>query len=327
MTQGSLIMSIKSEFIRLEHALLTSPKFLGVLRRLNCVTHSNALRSVTVTQSSVIGALAMLWLIADRNAKDDILEKVSLSDIDAMVELPGFAAACVEVGWLKEIDGSTQLVDYSEHNGDTSRKRAMAARRQAAWRERHNASVTHSNALHNADERYSNAKKKKKRKKNISNTDTSFSSGDKSPSENSVSVSAVAQSTTPAAPPELAILEFQCNGPIRTWHLTQRQIDEWTGLYSGVDVFGECRKALAWINANQRKTAKGMPRFLNSWLARSCDRMALKPTITAKGRSMTAQEIEAASRPFIQTFYKANDLTVTNGVHPPVPVEPSPWDD
>ena len=327
MTQGSLIMSIKSEFIRLEHALLTSPKFLGVLRRLNCVTHSNALRSVTVTQSSVIGALAMLWLIADRNAKDDILEKVSLNDIDAMVELPGFAAACVEVGWLKEIDGSTQLVDYSEHNGDTSRKRAMAARRQAAWRERHNASVTHSNALHNADERYSNAKKKKKRKKNISKTDTPLSSGDKSPSDNSVLVSAVVSDTTPEAPPEPAILEFPTNGPIRTWHLTQRQIDEWSGLYPRLDILAECRKALAWVQANQRKTAKGMPRFLNSWLARSCDRMPLKPTIPAKGRSMTAQEIEAASRPFIQTFYKSNELAGTNGVHPPIPMEPAPWDD
>lgn len=320
-------MSIKSEFIRLEHALLVSPKFIGVLRRLNSVTHSNALRSVTVTQSSVIGALAMLWLIADRNAKDDILENVSLSDIDSMVELPGFAAACVEVGWLKEIGGSTQVVDYSEHNGDTSRRRAMAAKRQAAWRERHSVTVTDSNALHNAGVTDSNAKKKKKRKKNISNTDTSFSSGDKSPPENSVSVSAVVCDTTPAAPPEPAILEFPTNGPIRSWSLTQRQIDEWSGLYSGLDVLVECRKALAWVQANQRKTAKGMPRFLTSWLARACDRMAPKPTIPAKGRSMTAQEIEAASRPFIQTFYKANDLTVTNGVHPPVPVEPSPWDD
>lgn len=320
-------MSIKSEFIRLEHALLVSPKFIGVLRRLNSVTHSNALRSVTVTQSSVIGALAMLWLIADRNAKDDILENVSLSDIDSMVELPGFAAACVEVGWLKEIGGSTQVVDYSEHNGDTSRRRAMAAKRQAAWRERHSVTVTDSNALHNAGVTDSNAKKKKKRKNNISNTDTSSSSGDKSPEENSVSVSAVVCDTTPAASPDPVILEFPTNGPIRSWSLTQRQIDEWSGLYSGLDVLVECRKALAWVQANQRKTAKGMPRFLTSWLARACDRMALKPTIPAKGRSMTAQEIEAASRPFIQTFYKANDLTGTNGVHPPVPVEPSPWDD
>ena len=319
-------MSIKSEFIRLEHALLVSPKFIGVLRRLNSVTHSNALRSVTVTQSSVIGALAMLWLIADRNAKDDILEKVSLSDIDSMVELPGFAAACVEVGWLKEIDGSTQVVDYSEHNGDTSRRRAMAAKRQAAWRERHSVTVTDSNALHNAGVTDSNAKKKKKRKKNISNTDTSFSSGDKSPSENSVSVSAVVQSTTTANPLEPAILEFPTNGPVKTWHLTQRQIDEWSGLYPSLDVLGECRKALGWVQANQRKTAKGMPRFLNSWLARSCDRMPLKPTIPVKGRSMTAQEIEAASRPFIQTFYKSNELAGTNGVHQPIPMEPAPWD-
>ncbi len=57
-----------------------------------------------------------------------------------------------------------------------------------------------------------------------------------------------------------------------TWHLTQRQIDEWAALYPQQDVLGECRKALAWVKANQHKTAKGMLKFLVRWLNNANDR-------------------------------------------------------
>lgn len=52
------------------------------------------------------------------------------------------------------------------------------------------------------------------------------------------------------------------------WPLTQAQVDEWQGLYPGVDVLAEARKSLAWLNANpqKRKTPSGMPRMLVNWL-------------------------------------------------------------
>jgi hypothetical protein len=53
------------------------------------------------------------------------------------------------------------------------------------------------------------------------------------------------------------------------WELTFAQVDEWAGLYPGLDVVAEAAKALAWVKANNRKTAKGMPRFLVSWLGRA----------------------------------------------------------
>ncbi len=41
--------------------------------------------------------------------------------------------------------------------------------------------------------------------------------------------------------------------------------------YPGIDVMAELHKARAWLvtNPSHRKTLKGMPKFLNSWLARS----------------------------------------------------------
>lgn len=76
----------------------------------------------------------------------------------------------------------------------------------------------------------------------------------------------------PAKAPDTlpAVLRFDCVRG-KCWGLTQKQIDEWATAFPAVDVLAECRKALAWIEANptKRKTANGMPRFLFNWLSRS----------------------------------------------------------
>jgi hypothetical protein len=57
------------------------------------------------------------------------------------------------------------------------------------------------------------------------------------------------------------------------WRLRQRQVAEWEEDYPGLDILGECRKALAWIRAGpeHRKTSKGMPKFLVNWFNRAVD--------------------------------------------------------
>jgi 5-methylcytosine-specific restriction protein A len=70
-----------------------------------------------------------------------------------------------------------------------------------------------------------------------------------------------------------ALLTFPAvgNGP-KTWILTEGQCSEWRIAYPGLDVLGECRKALAWVDANGPKTAKGMKAFLVSWFNRAVQR-------------------------------------------------------
>jgi hypothetical protein len=57
----------------------------------------------------------------------------------------------------------------------------------------------------------------------------------------------------------------------KSWQLTDEQVASWQVLYPHLDVAQQCRMAWAWIdvNANRRKTAKGMPRFLVNWLNRA----------------------------------------------------------
>lgn len=79
-----------------------------------------------------------------------------------------------------------------------------------------------------------------------------------------------------ASPDSPTIIVFPTDGPVREWHLTEAVVTEMQSAYETVQVLSECKRALAWIQANpdNRKTAKGMRRFLNSWINRAADRSA-----------------------------------------------------
>lgn len=67
--------------------------------------------------------------------------------------------------------------------------------------------------------------------------------------------------------PTVIELPLNVNG---TYHaVTQRDVCEWESLYPAVDVSQQLRNMLGWCLANpeKRKTASGIRRFINSWLA------------------------------------------------------------
>lgn len=74
-----------------------------------------------------------------------------------------------------------------------------------------------------------------------------------------------------AAPP--ALLTFPTTGPIRSWDLTQADLDKLQAAYDTLDVLAECRRALLWAQTNpsKRKTARGMPAFLSAWMGRAAN--------------------------------------------------------
>lgn len=69
---------------------------------------------------------------------------------------------------------------------------------------------------------------------------------------------------------------FPCSGRKHDpseWQASDEQIDGWSDAYPAVDVVAELRRAKAWLdsNPNKRKTARGMPAFLNRWMSRQQD--------------------------------------------------------
>ena len=71
--------------------------------------------------------------------------------------------------------------------------------------------------------------------------------------------------------PALTNHQFKIKGG-KLWTLTQEYYDELKETYKLHDVEGEMRAAKLWcknVSASRRKTAKGMTRFLGSWVSRS----------------------------------------------------------
>ncbi len=94
---------------------------------------------------------------------------------------------------------------------------------------------------------------------------------------------------TPPAGGDRAVLTFPTvgKGP-KTWELTEAKVREYAESFPGVDVLGECRKAVQWArdNPRKRKTARGMPAFLARWLGKAQDhgtnaRAGARPPATA----------------------------------------------
>jgi hypothetical protein len=72
------------------------------------------------------------------------------------------------------------------------------------------------------------------------------------------------------------------------WTLPSQFIDEWCQAFPDVDVLVECRRALAWLNANPNKHKKAveMKRFLFGWIGRTSENLTKNRTAeTAKAHS------------------------------------------
>ena len=56
-----------------------------------------------------------------------------------------------------------------------------------------------------------------------------------------------------------------------TWMPTMEQIEKWAQAYPQVEIEQELLKMDCWLEANpsRRKTKRGMPKFINSWLNRA----------------------------------------------------------
>jgi hypothetical protein len=87
-----------------------------------------------------------------------------------------------------------------------------------------------------------------------------------------------------------------------TWRVPVELAEKLAGAYPLVDLDAEYKKASAWCltNPGKRKTARGMPRFLNNWIASAERKRAASAesyaTPTAAARLLTPDEALAIMR-------------------------------
>lgn len=98
-----------------------------------------------------------------------------------------------------------------------------------------------------------------------------------------------------------ALLTFPTVGLAgKSWPLMPAQVTRWCEAFPDLDVLSECRRALAWIEANpaKRKTAGGMTAFLVRWLNQTVDQGRSRGN-TASAGVRTSGNVAA-----LQTFLK-----------------------
>jgi hypothetical protein len=187
---------------------------------------------------TAFGALVTLWCLADSHADaEGVLTGYTADDIDAHVGVPGFCNA-LPADWIDSSGEFVKLPEYQEHNGTTGKTRAQDSKRQKRHRE------AAGESRENRDKKRTRGEERREEEKK-------------------------------EEAPEVAI-------PLDdgTDHLVYpADLNEFRSAYPRIDPLGECRKARAWClsNAANRKTRRGVGKFLNGWMARAQKDAEAKP--------------------------------------------------
>lgn len=215
-----------------------------------------------VDRPQAIGHLVMLltWVLSV--APDGDISGYDEIDIALACEWGGDKAkmmdALVGAGFVEKDGGGTRVHNWLDYYTNKARANEEKGRRQQKNRdlgENVQHTATRCDTLQHAATPCNNVstkEEKRKEKKSISTPLARSQQADSSPA---------------------AFTFTNCSGSDSAFVLTERQVGEWATIYPGVDVMAEVRKADAWLKANptKRKTARGMPKFLNNWLARTQD--------------------------------------------------------
>lgn len=201
--------------------------------RTDLQTHPKIVRILSATSTDkfrVIGGLHAVWTVFDTHSTDGVLKGYTPELLDHVIGWQGFSRAMESVGWLL-FDGleTLSLPEFEAHNGQSAKRRGEDQKRKKNSRQ----SVRNLSA---------NDSDKKRTREEI----------EKSKEEEQAEI------TIPLA-----------DG---TEHpVTASEVAEYRSAYPRIDVLAELRKARAWCFANpaQRKTPRGVGKFVNGWLSRA----------------------------------------------------------
>lgn len=116
------------DWIKFEHATTDKPEVFNI---------SQLLR---IDPDAVVGKLLRFWSWCDQQAVTGELH-ITAPFLDRLTHQPGFAAALIEVGWMKASAQGLHMPNFDRHNGQTAKMRAESNRRQASLRATRHAEV------------------------------------------------------------------------------------------------------------------------------------------------------------------------------------------
>lgn len=114
---------MSGDWIKMQHVTPDKPEIVKMAELLK------------IDQDAVFGKCARIWIWADQQtiAGDDLA--VTTSFLDRLTNCPGFSSALAEVGWLKCRNGRISIPNFSRHNGQTAKNRALTKDRMQRQRD------------------------------------------------------------------------------------------------------------------------------------------------------------------------------------------------
>jgi hypothetical protein len=126
-----------------------------------------------------------------------------------------------------------------------------------------------------------------------------------SPSQVNTNTKAVGSEPSGSLPAILPVAKLPTNRKGEYYPVANKDLETFTRLYPAVNVMQELRKMEGWLVANpaRAKTLKGMPRFINSWLAEEQN----KPRVMSEGAGSRPDATVGVYAPGIDTFSSDDD--------------------
>lgn len=223
-------------------------------------------QQLEIDPDAVVGKLLRIWGWFDQHTESGNAPSVTKMLLDRNVGVTGFCNSLITVGWMFESDGYIEIPNFDRHNGKTAKSRAVTAKRVAAFKQGKREGNDDGNDKGNAANVTTALPREEKRREDISNTDVldinscSEPVGSKPPADDS--------------PIFISIPTNKFNTVGEEKPITEKQIHDWQIAYPAVDVRRVLAQIRSWVinNPSKRKTATGMNRFVDSWLAREQNR-------------------------------------------------------
>ena len=224
------------DWIRVDAGMPSHPKIGRIARELG------------IDRMEAVGIVVSLWCWTSISRESGILNGLEPPDLAYACLWSGdpekIVSALTNAGLLDNCDGVLSIHEWIDKQGRYERVRRLNARRQESYRDSNGircGSVT-TDRTDETDRTDQTDETKKK-------------------------------SCPKSEEPTLLLFPVE-GGKAKTWAFTETFAEQLNQAFPHLVIDDEARKALAWCIANpsRRKTPRGMPRFLNQWMATAQDK-------------------------------------------------------